>query len=184
MPPRRRSHRPVETGADRAAWRVLRTILWTTVIAVGVFGSVILVRLLNSEADVKRCVNIRRFDVRPDVPDLPDGASEPVAFGYFYTNTQQRFVRWRIADAYNPNGVEVTGFSLNGPLSPQEPDVAPVALELSAGVNRGYFVGNSTIDARLLIQVQNDPSSFYLAFYGGLNTERTEIGRDYLNKLC
>lgn len=173
--------------ADNTAWAIVRVLLWTTGISLGIFAAITLVRLVNASSEVRRCLDITRFKVQPVTPALPQpNEHEPSAFGYIFFDTQQRFVRWRIADDYTSAGVPVTDLDLHGPLTPQSPDVAPVALDLKATRTSAthYFRGNATIDARLLFDVQNDPASYYLALYTGVGAQRREIGRDFLNKLC
>lgn len=121
------------------------------------------------------------------MPTLPPAAThEPSAFGYFFADTKQHFIRWRLADDYTSAGVPISDIGLHGPLTPGESDVAPVLLELGNGRNEvtQYFVGNATADGRTLLAIQNDPSAYYVAFYTGVDVQRREIGRDYLNKIC
>ena len=173
--------------SENAAWQIIRIAFWVTLISLAVFVAITLLRLVNRSDEVRHCVYMDRFQVRPgEAPLPPDTNHEPSAFGYFFIDKQQRFVRWRIADDYTSAGVPITDFNLHGPLTPDSADVAPVALDLKATRTPAthYFVGNSTIDTRLILDIQNDPSAYYLALVTGTGTEAREIGRDYLNKLC
>jgi len=187
MSTRQRRRAAVNTSSDRAAWNIIKIALSVTAVSLGVFFAIALLRIFNSASETRRCLDVRRFNVRPDTPAIqPPPSSEPSAFGYFYTNTRQRFIRWRLADDYTALGVDITDINLHGPLTPTEPDVAPVVLDMGTGRNDAshYFRGNATASPRLLVELGNDPGSYYVAFYTGLNTARREIGRDYLNKIC
>lgn len=185
--PRRRTVANSSSRGDDAAWQIIRILFWVTGLSLAALAAVTLVRLANASSEVRRCVHIDRFQVRPNTPALPpDAEHEPSAFGYFYLDKQQRFVRWRIADDYTSSGIDITDLDLHGPLTPESPEVAPVALDLKATRTAAthYFVGNETITPRLVLDIENDPSAYYLALYTGVGTARREIGRDALNKLC
>ena len=186
-PAKRRTVAKYLQRSDNTAWQIVRILLWITGISLGIFAAITLVCLVNASSEVRRCLNITRFNVQPATPALPpDAEHEPSAFGYIFFDTQQRFVRWRIADDYTSAGVAVTDIDLHGPLTPESPDVAPVVLDLRATRTPAthYFRGNVTIDSRLLFEIQNDPGAYYFALYTGVGAQRREIGRDLLNKLC
>ena len=184
-----RASRPRHTKSqsDKRIWNLAKVAVCVTVAFIAVLALVVLVRMLNASSEVRRCVYVRRFSVSPTTPALPPGAThEPSAFGYLYTDTQQLFVRWRIADDYTAANVPITDILLRGPLTPTEPDVAPVLLALGTERNAltQYFVGNATAELAQLGAIQNDPSAFYVAFYTDIGGSEHEIGRDYLNKVC
>jgi|SRR6056297_2337166 len=176
-----------DSRSNLFAWRVLQIALQVTVVALGIFLVITILRLVNASDETRRCLDIRRFNVKPTSPLLAQSLRhEPSAFGYLYINSKQRFVRWRLADDYTSSGLPITDINLHGPLTPESPDVAPVALDLKPTRidSTQYFVGNATASTRLLVDIDNDPSSYYMAFYTGVNTARREIGRDSLNKIC
>lgn len=161
--------------------------MWIVAIALLAYTLVAVSRIYFASTEVRRCIDARRFDVRPTVPDLPPNTPhEPSSHGYFFVDRLQRFVRWKLADDFTSAGIAITGIELRGPLTADDPDVAPVALALGVARNdlTQHFIGNATAGARLLTAIDFDPEAYYVALFSGVNTQKREVARDYLNKLC
>lgn len=183
---RKRARNVAASAVD--IWQLLRIVLGVMLLSLFVYALIALVRIDNRLHEDRRCLDISRFRVQPEPSPLPASATaEPYAFGYIYFETSQEFVRWRIADSYQPNGVAVADVRLMGPRNVEQPGATPVALALGAAHNAVsvHFQGNATMDAYAQARVLRDPSSYYVALFGVDDADNEiELGRDYLNKRC
>lgn len=178
--------------------RVSETIRSTLVIALGVLGAVLVVASVgalaiewNRSAEVRRCLSIDRFHVRPATPALPsDATREPSAWGSITFDTQQGFARWSLKEVYTISSERLrpTGFEIRGPFTPDSPETAPVAVQLGPGerhaVHEYRLAGQAHIELPLLHAIQNDPASYYFALFAGTGAQRREVGRSVLTALC
>jgi len=191
MPARKKHHR----GMAHATADTVRTALK---LAGLVFGVILLVCTLgalviewNRSSEVRRCLSIDRFNIRPKHPVLPSNTQhEPTAWGYFTLDKQQGFVRWSLKESYSGASSLFTpiGFEIRGPINVSSPDTAPVFIQLGEGDRHPFLdyrvSGSAYVDLAQVHALNSDPASYYFSLFVGVGSERREMGRSSLSAIC